>query len=314
MNKIVLDARMPKASELGFGCASLGSRYDRAASERAMAVAFDHGINVFDTAPSYGQGESEAILGGFLQGRRDRVVVSTKAGILPPSGAPKTRRLRAIARRVFVFAPWLRARVPRPRAVQASHGHFEPAQIRTSVEQSLRALRSSHVDLLFLHDVPAEQAVRDDVLALLGTLCDEGKVLRAGASSDPAAFVAIEAREHARTRPMQFRAAVGAWSAWPAEFRALVRANRPERPRFGNQPFNGGELAPEAAARLAALGPREEALLRLPLVAGVCDVVVTAMLNPRHIIANSLALSAPTIPAPALAAFAASLLDPVRAG
>lgn len=310
MQTTLLDARLPQASELAFGCASLGSRYDRAASHRAMAVAFDHGVNVFDTAPSYGQGESEAIVGEFLRDRRDRVVLSTKAGILPPSGAPKTRRLRAVARKVFAFAPALRARVPRPRAVQVSHGHFDPEQIRASVERSLAALRTDRLDLLFLHDVPADQALRDDVLLLLETLGNEGKVVRAGASTDPAAFLQIDGSERARGRPMQFRASVAAWPAWPAEFTALVRGNQPARPRFGNQPFAGGVLAPELEARLSAIGPREEALLRLPRVAGVCDVVVTSMLNPRHVIANCLALSSPTIPVETLRDFALSVLEP----
>jgi aryl-alcohol dehydrogenase-like predicted oxidoreductase len=311
MRAIFLDARLPKASELGFGCASLGSRYDRSASLRALAVAFDHGVNVFDTAPSYGQGDSESILGEFARARRDRVVLATKAGILPPSAAPKTRRLRAVARRVFAFAPALRARVPRPRSVQVSHGHFEPPQIRASVEASLRALRSSHVDFLFLHDVPAEQALREDVLALLDTLCDQGKVLRAGASSEPAALVRIAASERARARPLQFRASVAAWPQWPAEFTTLVRAGDPGRARFGNQPFNGGALSPQLDAELAALGPRQEALLRLPLVAGVCDVLVTSMLTPQHIISNCVAVSAPTIPTDALAAVASSRLRSV---
>lgn len=312
MRTLLLDPRLPKASELAFGCASLGSRYDRKASLRALAVAFDHGVNVFDTAPSYGQGESEGILGEFAHGRRDGLVISTKAGILPPSAAPQTRRLRAVARRVFAFAPALRARVPRPRSVQVSHGHFEPPQIQASVEASLRALRSNHLDFLFLHDVPAEQALREDVLALLGTLCDQGKVIRAGASSDPAALVRIDASARARGQPVQFRAAVAAWPAWPAAFTALVRANDPTRPRFGNQPFNGGALSRELDAELTALGPRHEALLRLPLVAGVCDVLVTSMLTPQHIITNCLAVSAPTIPAAALAAVASSLLEPAR--
>ena len=275
-------------------------------------MAFDHGVNVFDTAPSYGQGESESIVGEFARERRDRVVLSTKAGILPPSAAPKTRRLRAVARRVFAFAPALRAHVPRPRSVQVSHGHFEPPQIQASVEASLRALCTSHLDLLFLHDVPAEQALREDVLALLDALCDQGKVIRAGASGDPAALARIGLAEPSRARPLQFRASVAAWPAWPAEFAALVQRNEPARPRLGNQPFNGGALAPELVAGLTALGSLQEAQLRLPLVAGVCDVLVTSMLTPHHIITNCLAVSAPKIPTDALAAVASSLLDPAR--
>ena len=58
------------ASRIGFGCASLGSRIDSRSGLRALSDAFDRGVNWFDLAPSYGNGQAEAIFSQFLEGRR----------------------------------------------------------------------------------------------------------------------------------------------------------------------------------------------------------------------------------------------------
>ena len=68
-------------SQIVFGCASVGGRVGPRASVRAMEFAFDQGVSGFDVARSYGYGDAERILGGFLRGKRDRCVVVSKAGI-----------------------------------------------------------------------------------------------------------------------------------------------------------------------------------------------------------------------------------------
>ncbi len=67
----------------GVGCSAVLGRVGRKESLAALGAAYDAGITFYDTARSYGYGESEALLGEFLRGRRDSVVVSTKFGILP---------------------------------------------------------------------------------------------------------------------------------------------------------------------------------------------------------------------------------------
>ena len=162
MKIVLIDQRLQRVSPLAFGCSSLGGLHSRQESLRALAIAFDHGINVYDTARSYGYGESEAIVGAFLRGRRDRVVLSTKAGIRTPRVTATRRLAKAAARRVFSFAPGLRQALRGSLAAQHSGGHFDPPD----VEDSLRALQTDHIDVLFLHDVPADQA-RRDLLELL---------------------------------------------------------------------------------------------------------------------------------------------------
>src|SRR5258708_34049436 len=70
-------------SAIGMGCASLGSRVGRREGLRALNRAYDAGVTWFDVAPSYGDAEAETILGEFVQGRRDKIKLSTKVGIRP---------------------------------------------------------------------------------------------------------------------------------------------------------------------------------------------------------------------------------------
>ena len=72
---------------LGFGCASLGSHVSEGQGLRALHAAFERGVTWYDVAPPYGDGEAEEILGRFLTGRRDRVVICTKFGVPRPAGS-----------------------------------------------------------------------------------------------------------------------------------------------------------------------------------------------------------------------------------
>src|SRR5256712_2335334 len=105
-------------SALGFGCGNVGGLIIRgtvAERERAVARAMELGVNYFDTAPSYGDGESERNLGQVLKALRARVHVGTKFRLDPPD-------LGDI-----------------------------PGAVARSLDASLRRLRPERVDLLQLH-------------------------------------------------------------------------------------------------------------------------------------------------------------------
>src|SRR3990172_11998987 len=79
-----------RPSVIGVGCARIGSilgRTDRAQAERLIASAVERGVNFFDTADIYGQGESERMLGATLKAHRDRVIIASKAGKRLPAAA-----------------------------------------------------------------------------------------------------------------------------------------------------------------------------------------------------------------------------------
>ena len=75
----------PDMFPLGFGCGDLSYRIDRRGSLHLLETAIDHGISYFDTARMYGFGRAESILGKLTSRNRRRMIIATKAGILPAS-------------------------------------------------------------------------------------------------------------------------------------------------------------------------------------------------------------------------------------
>jgi aryl-alcohol dehydrogenase-like predicted oxidoreductase len=148
-----------KVSLLGFGCGAVGGlmvRGTHADQERAVARAVELGINYFDTAAFYGDGESERTLGRVLATLRPNVTVGTKFRIAP-----------------------------------AERGHIAEA-IATSLDASLRRLGREQVDLLQLHNEISESgdgdglpaaAVLDEVMPALERLRHQGKIRFCGISA-----------------------------------------------------------------------------------------------------------------------------------
>ncbi|MFF7883904.1 aldo/keto reductase [Streptomyces sp. NPDC007896] len=141
-------------------------------SVRIIHKALDAGINFVDTADAYSRGESEEIVGKALKGRRDDVVLATKAH-LPMGDDPNQQ---GNSRRWLVRA----------------------------VEDSLRRLGTDHVDLFQIHR-PAPDTDVEETLSALTDLVRAGKVRAIGTSSFPASDI-IEAQWVAERRGlMRFR-------------------------------------------------------------------------------------------------------------
>ncbi|MEB3200190.1 MAG: aldo/keto reductase [Synechococcaceae cyanobacterium] len=86
-------------SRLGFGTAGImGAALTGAGRLRLLETAWEAGIRHFDTAPLYGQGEAELLLGRFLRRRRDTVSLTSKFGLLPASHPWPMRPLIPLAR------------------------------------------------------------------------------------------------------------------------------------------------------------------------------------------------------------------------
>src|SRR4051812_30479146 len=69
---------MALVDNLGFGCVALSAHPTAASALTMLETAFDLGLRHFDTAPAYGRGHSEKLLGALLKGRRAHVSVATK--------------------------------------------------------------------------------------------------------------------------------------------------------------------------------------------------------------------------------------------
>lgn len=171
-------------SVLGLGCAPMLGRAGRRDSLRALAAAWDAGITFYDTARSYGYGESEALLGEFFDGgRRNQAVICTKFGILPAKKNWK-QRVKPLAQAAIKLLPAMRQAVRSQAVGQLIRAEFSVPLLQTSVETSLRKLRTDYVDILLLHAAPLGVLEKDDLLGALQGMVESGKVRMAGISGD----------------------------------------------------------------------------------------------------------------------------------
>lgn len=137
---------------LGFGCGRLKGGSDKAHSLRLIHTALDLGIRHFDTAPPYGLGASEPVLGEALKGRTETTTVYTKVGLPRPASPGLMQTARVIVKPLANRIPGLRKAVLKGMAQRATPANFDPAFVAQSFEASLRLLQRDRVDALLLHE------------------------------------------------------------------------------------------------------------------------------------------------------------------
>jgi aryl-alcohol dehydrogenase-like predicted oxidoreductase len=150
---------------------SLGS-VDDEQSIRTLAYALEAGINFFDTAPAYGAGHSERVLGRAFAGKRDKVVIATKFGKLMDENEN-----------------WF-GRYPSARAVIEN--------IPKECEESLRRLGTDYIDLYQYHQMDFDLLeYAEEVLEILERLVTKGKIRYYGwSTNDPACIRVFAQGEH----------------------------------------------------------------------------------------------------------------------
>jgi aryl-alcohol dehydrogenase-like predicted oxidoreductase len=152
-------------TRVGVGTAPIGSgrdwpvfwgAQDEDEAVRAIRRALDLGVNWIDTAPFYGWGRAEEIVGRALDGRGDGVLLFTKCGTMPDESG--------------------------------SRMDLRPETVRGDLEASLRRLRVDSVDLLQFHDVDGATPIEESWGELQGLIA-AGKVRYGGISNHPADLV-----------------------------------------------------------------------------------------------------------------------------
>ncbi len=137
-------------SSIGMGCVTFGREIDEATSLQIMDYAFEHGITLFDTAEAYAEGESERVVGN-----------------------------------------WIKSRSLRDNVVLATkvNGKLTRQRIFSSIEASLKRLRTDRIDLLQTHTWD-DSTPLEETLDALTTLVDQGKVRFIGCSNYDASQLA----------------------------------------------------------------------------------------------------------------------------
>ncbi|MGD0483155.1 MAG: aldo/keto reductase [Gemmatimonadales bacterium] len=147
---------------LGLGCMGMSEFYGAADEVESVATihrALDLGIAFLDTADMYGPYRNEELVGKALRGRRDRVVLATKFGIVRSATDPSVRGVNG-----------------------------RPEYVRQSCEGSLKRLGTDHIDLYYQHRVDTMVPIEDTVGAM-AELVREGKVRFLGLSEAGAATI-----------------------------------------------------------------------------------------------------------------------------
>ena len=291
----------PLVSVLGMGCAPMLGRANRTESVRALEVAFDLGVNFFDTARSYGYGECEGLLGEFMAGKgRDRFVICTKFGILPPASKNWKQRLKPLTRAAIRAFPGL-GRIARKQAGGLlTYSQFSVATLKASFEASLRELKTDYVDLLLMHSAPASTLEQDDVLESMGRLVSAGKVRLAGISANHDVMRKVFRQQHNTLRAGQFPINLSMMDL----ARETLGASR-SMFLVANHPFGGPDgiaycqkqiesmlLSPDLPHSLRQkLDPDDPQLLPELVLNSILEgtgisAVIPAMLQPQHIERN----------------------------
>ncbi|MDD4647118.1 MAG: aldo/keto reductase, partial [Sphaerochaeta sp.] len=152
-----------EVSSIALGTWAMGGGDSWGASDEVESIktvhrALERGINFIDTAPAYGNGFSEELLGRALKGKRNECILATKCGLL--------------------WGPEDEGSVHKSRDGVVIRRNLSPASIIEQVEKSLKRLNTDHIDLLLTHwqSIPPYFTPIEETVQAMERLIEQGKI------------------------------------------------------------------------------------------------------------------------------------------
>jgi len=177
MDKRALGSSGLEVTPIGLGCWAMGGDrwwgpVDDNESIGCVHEALELGINLIDTASAYGNGHAEEVLGKALIGRRDKVIIATKCGLIPNPAAPEGYERRLTRKSILA-----------------------------ECETSLRRLRTDYIDLYQCH-WPDPATPLEETMEAMNLLLEQGRIRAIGVSNFSCDQLSA-ARKHARVTSLQ---------------------------------------------------------------------------------------------------------------
>lgn len=139
-------------NQMGLGCMGMSEFYgaiNQTAVDRTLSSAYDYGITLYDTADMYGNGHNEQLLAEFARGKRDKINIATKFGIVREGNNVRIDN--------------------------------HPNYIRQCCEDSLRRLKTDYIDTFYIHRINPTQPI-EETMQTMAALQQEGKIKAIGLS------------------------------------------------------------------------------------------------------------------------------------
>ncbi|MGB9553603.1 MAG: aldo/keto reductase, partial [bacterium] len=163
-----------KASVVGLGTFAIGGWFwggtDEQKSIAAIQASIDRGVNLIDTAPIYGFGRAEQIVGKAIKGRRDRVIIATKVGLVWDSEEGEFS--------FYADDLWPTGEPSKYKVYR----NLKPASIQKEIERSLKRLDVEYIDLYQTHWQDSTTPI-EVTMETLEKLKDQGKIRAIGVSN-----------------------------------------------------------------------------------------------------------------------------------
>ncbi len=215
-------SRFSIGSRIGFGTSSLHHLAGVSKRNGLLESAFDAGIRYFDTAPLYGHGAAERVLGRFVRNHRSdaNIVVGTKIGLVPNA---------IVSAMPPLLLPYIALRTLTTRLRILSHATWQPKHDYSAdnlvqrVERSLREMGLDCLDVVYLHEPLIEDLqLAQDLAEAAAALKQRGLVKAFGISGqhDVARWLQQQAPELCEVMqlevPAQADAELASWFAMNA--------------------------------------------------------------------------------------------------